>query len=203
MTDENLSPAPGRCPVWTAAQTPWNLLSHPPHPSAHLTAVLRGGLLCPQSPHGLPFRSIHVASVNQVLGLPVCPQPTHTHVWWRDKPEFCLAQPGGLPVWLSQHRQSVVRSSMVASFKDRLQFAEVATASTPHNAAPVLGGRARAEQHTRGSRSSPTSGCLVSGLELGRGQPRGSLEVLGQSPGWAGRGLSLSQKVEASRHDCI
>ena len=81
----------------------------PHHPSAHLTAVLGGGLLCPPSSHGLPFSSIHVFSASQVVGLPVCPQPILIHAWWEDKPQFCLAQPGGLPVWPRVTAQTICR----------------------------------------------------------------------------------------------
>lgn len=190
--------------MWRTAQTQWSLLSHPPPPECSSHSCTRRWTAVPTKFTWASFQ-FHPCGFREPGPRPSCVPPAHPHPRVVERQAQVL--PGsarGPPcVAESQHRQSVVSSSMVASFKDRLQFAEVATASTPHNAAPVLGGRARAEQHTQGSRSSPTSGYLVSGLELGREQPQGSLEVLGQSPGWAGRGLSLSQKGEASRHDCI
>lgn len=81
----------------------------------------------------------------------------------------------------------------------QLQFTESAAASTPSPARPLSAG---SREQPRPSRivSSPTSGCL--GIWAGTGQRAaigGSLEVLGQSPGWAGGGLSLSRKEEAFR----
>ena len=37
------------------------------------------------------------------------PQPILIHAWWEDKPEFCLAQPGGLPVWPRVTAQTICR----------------------------------------------------------------------------------------------
>ena len=189
----------------------------PHYPSEHLTAVLGSGLPVPLKPApplsslGLPLSSICVFSASQVLGLsgpllfpPGCRvPPTHPHpLCWEDKPKVSPARPGVLPMW----PRATVHTTWGEFFHAGLIQGWERWHPPPHNAAPVLGGRQRAEQHTRGTRSSPTCGHLVLRQELGRGrlQDPGLPGGPGTEPRMGRWGpVSLSRKGEASRHDCI
>lgn len=210
LVDENISPAPGRCPVWTTAQTRLSLPSHPPLPQCSSHSCARKW----------PARALEARATTKFtwassqFHLCVFCEPgsgsqwappfpawcrvplTHPHpLCWEDKPKVRPPRPGVLPTW--------PRATAQMTWGEFFHAGLIQGWESWHPA-PVLGGRERAKQHARDTRSSPTqTWCSGKSWAEGGCRTRGSLEVLGQSPGWAGGGLSLSRKGEASRHDCI